>query len=41
MATQIISNLSSPHQEDQQPIMRGLDTIMKIPEPGGEVEESP
>lgn len=41
MATQIISNLSSPHQEDQQPIMHGLDTIMRIPEPEGELEESP
>ena len=40
-AAQIISNLSSPHQEDQQPIMHGLDTIMRIPEPGGEAEESP
>ena len=41
MATQIISSLTSPHQEDQQPIMHGLDTIMRIPEPEGELEESP
>lgn len=41
MATQIISNLSSPHQEDQQPIMCGLDTIMKIQNLGVRLKNLP